>query len=212
MGEIESSRTEDTESSSDSSDSTDASHPTIGKAKSKPDRRQEFRNQKSQLIRNSGLEELTEEQRHLYHIVDAVSSAVLITVVRFSSLMTTVVIRLLPFASQHQNTSFQIDDEQWRNAWVNCLIFIGSVVMVLLGTALYLKKGAELGGLTLNRVISYMFRDSYWFFFFWFCITVHLSLAIQMQHYGADFSMSFDWLKCREPGLMEWPGCRATGL
>ena len=84
--------------------------------------------------------------------------------------------------------------------------------MVLLGTALYLKKGAELGGLTLNRVISYMFRDSYWFFFFWFCITVHMSLAIQMQHYGADFGMSFDWLKCREPGLMEWPGCLTTGL
>jgi hypothetical protein len=212
MGEIESSRTEDTESTSDSSNLTEASHSTTGEEKSKPDRRQQFRNQKSQQIRNSGLEELTEKQRHLYHIVDAISSAVLITVVRFSSLMTTLAIRALPFASQYQNTSFEIDDEQWRNAWVNCLIFIGAVVVVLLGTALYLKKGAQLGELTLNRVISYMFRDAYGFFFFWFCVTVHMSLAIQMQHYGADFSMSFDWLKCREPGLMEWPGCLTSGL
>jgi hypothetical protein len=171
MGEIESSRTEDTESTSHSSNLTEASHSTTAK----PDRRQQFRNQKSQQIRNSGLEELTEEQRHLYHIVDAVSSAVLITVVRLSSLMTTLAIRALPFASQQQNTSFQIDDEQRRNAWVNCLIFIGSVVVVLSGTALYLKKRAGLGELTLNRVISYMFRDSYGFFFFWFCITVHIT-------------------------------------
>ena len=79
MGEIESSRTEDTESTSDSSNLTEVSHSSTGEEKSKPDRRQQFRNQKSQQIRNSGLEELTEEQRHLYHIVDAVSSAVLIT-------------------------------------------------------------------------------------------------------------------------------------
>lgn len=211
-GGIERSRTQDTESLSDKSDSTESSQETKEGEKPKFDRREAFRNQKSQPIRNSGLDEVSEEQRHLFHIVDAVSSAVLITVVRVSSLITTAAIRSLPFAGEILNATFQISDDQWRDAWSYGLTFIAAVVLVILGTGVYLKKRAALGGLTLNRVIAYIFRDSYWFFFFWFCFTQHLSIALQLNHFGADLSLSFDWVRCRESGLMEWPGCRTINF
>jgi len=212
--EIERSSTDDTESLSESESSDPQAtkkreHCTHKTEEPKIDRRQAFRNQKSQPIRNSVLEEVTEEQRHLYHIVDSVSSAVLITVVRLAAIITSVAIRSLPIASQHLNASFQISDDQWRDAILYGMAFIGGVVLVLMGVGVYLLKGAELGGLTLNRVISYMFRDSFWFFFFWFCITQHLSIALQLNHFGADFTLKFEWLACREEGLMEWPGCVA---
>jgi hypothetical protein len=197
---IERSETAETESLDDSeSTASEASS-----AEPKIDRRQVYKDQKDHHFRNSGLREVTEDQRHLYHIVDSVSSAVLITVVRLAAIITSALIRNLP-VSAHLNKSFQISDDQWRDATVYALIFIVGVVLVLLGVGMYLRNGADLGGLTLNRIISFMFRDSFWFFFFWFCITQYLSIALQLNHFGADFSLDFEWLSCRES--MAWPGC-----
>jgi hypothetical protein len=175
------------------------------------DRRRLFANSKSKRDsqRNSQLIQTDGKQRHCYHIVDSVSSAVLITVVRLAGLITSASIRSHT-VRQHLNASFELDNKQYTLSVVYALIFIIAIILVILGVGVYIQKGLKLGGLTLNRVISYVFRDSFWFMFFWFCIQQHFTIAIQLNHYGADFSMQFEWLKCREPGLMEWPGCVLT--
>ena len=176
------------------------------------DRRRLFANSKSKRDsqRNSQLIQTDGKQRHCYHIVDSVSSAVLVTVVRLAGLITSASIRSHT-VRQHLNSSFQLDNKQYALSVVYALIFIIAIILVILGVGMYIQKGLRLGGLTLNRVISYVFRDSFWFMFFWFCIQQHFTIAIQLNHYGADFSMQFEWLTCREPGQMQWPGCVSMG-
>ena len=134
------------------------------------------------------------------------SSAVLSTVVRFTSLVISAShVRKLP-VNEHLNASFQISDDQWRHANIYGWIFIMGTVLLLLAMNVYLRR-LQLGGLTLNRVISYIFRDHFWFFFFWFCITQALAIAMMLNHFGADFTLDFEWLSCRGEGQMAWPGC-----
>jgi hypothetical protein len=114
-------------------------------------------------------------------------------------------IRGLP-VSEHLNASFRISDELWHTANIYGWMFLIGTVGVLLAMSAYLIR-VKLGGLTSNRVISYMFRDHFWFFFFWFCITQALAIAMMLNHFGADFSLDLDWLSCRGGGLMAWPGC-----
>jgi hypothetical protein len=169
------------------------------------DRRKAFANFRYRNSRHSRLNELDWKQRQCFHITDSVSSAVLSIVLRLSGLIISALIRGLP-VSEHLNASFQISDEQWRTANIYGWMFLIGTVGVLLAMSAYLIK-LNLGGLTLNRVISYMFRDHFWFFFFWFCITQALAIAMMLNHFGADFTLDLDWLSCRGGGRMAWPGC-----
>jgi hypothetical protein len=170
------------------------------------DRRKIFANSHLRNSRHSGLVEFDWRQRHCYHIVDSVSSAVLSIVVRLAGLITSGLVRTLP-VSEHLNTSFQISDEQWHAATIYVSCFLGGTLFVILVVRSHFFSLEGIGGLTLNRVISYMFRDHFWFFFSWFCITQALVIAMMLSHFGADFSLDFDWLSCRGEGRMAWPGC-----
>lgn len=172
----------------------------------KIERREAYKNGKIIYNRNSGLHEVSGDQRRLFHVVDGVSSAVVVSVVRLAAILQSALTRHLPI-KEHINTSFQISDEQWLDATIYCLIYLVGVGIVILFVGAYLRRGADLGGLTLNRIISFTFRDSFWFFFFWFCFTCNLLEALQITHFGADFSLKFAWLACRETGQMAWPLC-----
>jgi hypothetical protein len=169
------------------------------------DRRKAFAKFRFRNSRHSRLAELDWKQRQCYHITDSVSSAVLSIVLRLAGLIISALIRGLP-VSEHLNASFQISDEQWHMANIYGWMFLIGTVAVLLAMSAYLVR-LNLGGITLNRVISYMFRDHFWFFFFWFCITQALAIAMMLNHFGADFSLDLDWLSCRGRGRMAWPGC-----
>jgi hypothetical protein len=169
------------------------------------DRRKAFANFRFRNSRHSRLTELDWKQRQCYHITDSVSSAVLSIVPRLAGLIMSALIRGLP-VSEHLNASFRISDELWHTANIYGWMFLIGTVGVLLAMSAYLIR-VKLGGLTSNRVISYMFRDHFWFFFFWFCITQALAIAMMLNHFGADFSLDLDWLSCRGGGLRAWSGC-----
>ena len=169
------------------------------------ERRAAFADDRYRQSRSSRLNEVDWRQRQCYHITDSIGSAVVSTTVRASSLVISSLVRKLPL-NKHLNASFNISEDQWRTATINGWLFVVGTVLVLLALNVYIRK-LQLGGLSLSRVISYIFRDHFWFFFFWFCITQALSIAMTLNHFGADFTLDFDWLSCRGEGRMAWPGC-----
>lgn len=161
---------------------------------------------KSRSQRDSQLFQRDGKQRTLYHIVDAVASAIIQLVTHFSGLVTSTLIRAaVPL--KELTASFQLDDHQFRLSVLYTWVFIVSICLAILGVGYYIAKGLKLGGLRLERVISLVFRESFWFFFFWFAIEQSISIASQLNHFGADFDCGFEWLKCRGPNLMQFPGC-----
>ena len=142
-------------------------------------------------------------------MVDSTGSLCINIVVRMNQQLLFVAVRNLP-SSQHLNQSFKISDERWREAQIYGSIYI----ILMLGLAVGInfssvffskKKGLEGKKFSLGRVLSYLFKDNFWFFFFWLISTGALVSSAMVNHFGADFSMNFEYLNCLEE--IEWPGC-----
>lgn len=153
------------------------------------------------------------EQRDLYHMVDSTGSLCINTIVRINQQLIFIAVRNLP-SSEHLNESFQISDERWYEAQIYGSIYI--TLMMLLMVAINFspvffseKKGLEGKKLSLGRVLSYLFKDNFWFFFFWLISTGALVSSAMVNHFGADFSMNFEYLGCLDN--IEWPGCPSNG-
>ena len=148
------------------------------------------------------------EQRPLYHVIDAVGSTVISIIVRLNQQLSMSLVRNLP-ASVHLNESFHASDERWKRAQIYAWIFI-FLMLVLLASlgGIFFTRLERLHGnrrLTLSRVITYLYRDHFWFFFLWLSATGGYVCATMIQHFGADFTLKFLWVQC--PNHMAWPGC-----
>ena len=155
------------------------------------------------------LEEVMWEQRQLFHVIDLVGSEILATITQVHHQIAIFIVRQLPI-QQHLNASFNITTEQWKLANIYGWVFVG-VNIVLVGTLTIffrrlekLERGREL---RLNAVVAYIFRDNFWFVFHWMAATGALACVSLINHFGADFTLDFEWLSCMEPGTMDWPGC-----
>jgi hypothetical protein len=148
------------------------------------------------------------EQRPLYHIIDAVGSIVISIIVRVGQQLSIALARNLPVA-EHLNESFQASDERWMKAQIYSWAFIFLMLGLLASfSRIFFGRLERLQGgrvLTLSRVLTYLYRDSFWFFFYWLVATGVYVCATMIQHFGADFTLQFQWLQC--PDSMEWPGC-----
>lgn len=91
------------------------------------------------------------------------------------------------------------------------IVFVFGIIAVIAAVGVYIRYVARLGGLNLSRVIAFVFRDSCWFLFFWFMYIQFTNIGLQLNHYGADFSLKFGWIGCPE-GTMDWPECMKVGL
>ena len=153
--------------------------------------------------------EETWEQRDLYHMVDSTGSLCVNIIVRINQQLVFIAVRNLP-SSEHLNESFQISDERWREAQVYGSVYITLMFMLVIGinfTPVFFSKKQGLEGkkLSLGRVLSYLFKENFWYFFFWLISTGALVSSAMVNHFGADFSMKFKYLSCLDK--IEWPGC-----
>jgi hypothetical protein len=148
------------------------------------------------------------EQRPLYHVIDAVGSTVINIIVRVNQQLSITLARNLPGAV-HLNATFQASDERWKKAQIYSWIFIFLMLGLLasLGGIFFTRLERLQGGrrLTLSRVMTYLYRDNFWFFFLWLSASGGYVSATMIQHFGADFTLQFRWLQC--PDRIEWPGC-----
>lgn len=105
--------------------------------------------------------------------------------------------RYLPGAAEHTDASFPVSDQQWNEGLNYGFAFIACVIFVLWAIGFYYFSNNErLGQLKLWRIIvAYIFQDSFWFFYSWFCSTQFISIAIQLYLFGADFTLKFVWLQ-----------------
>lgn len=157
---------------------------------------------------SSNLQEQYREQRILFHVVDSTGAIVISTVTRISQQLCITMVRSLP-SSRHLNQSFQISDERWGRAQIYGWLYVGLMVLLLsrLGFLFFRRiQGFQERKLSLSRVMSYLFKDHFWFFFFWLLSSGVLVCASMVNHFGADFSFQFDWVSC--PGQTAWPGCQ----
>ena len=153
--------------------------------------------------------EETWEQRDLYHMVDSTGSLCINIIVRINQQLIFVAVRNLP-SSEHLNESFQISDERWKEAQIYGSIYIILMLMLVIGinfspVFFSKKQGLEGKKLSLGRVLSYLFKENFWHFFFWLISTGALVSSAMVNHFGADFSMNFKYLSCLDE--IEWPGC-----
>jgi hypothetical protein len=150
------------------------------------------------------------EQRPLYHVIDAVGSTVTNIIVRVNQQLSITIARSLPGAV-HLTAAFQASDERWKKAQIYSWIFIFLMLGLLasLGGIFFARLERLQGGrrLTLSRVMTYLYRDHFWFFFLWLSASGGYVSATMIQHFGADFTLQFRWLQC--PDHIEWPGCAA---
>jgi hypothetical protein len=147
----------------------------------------------------------------LFHVVDSTGAIVLSTITRISQQLCITMVRHLP-SSKHLNQSFQIDDERWTRAQIYGWLYIGLMIFLLsrLGFLFFRRiQGFEERKLSLARVMSYLFKDHFWFFFCWLLSSGVLVCASMVNHFGADFSFSFEWISC--PDAMAWPTCVVEG-
>jgi len=152
------------------------------------------------------LQELHWEQRQLFHIVDLVGSEILAIITQVHHQFAICIVRHLPI-QKHLNASFDIDDDQWRLAnFYGCILICVNIIMVA-SLTFWFRRIEKLEGreLRLNAVIAYIFRDNFWFVFHWMTAMGAIACITLINHFGADFTLHFDWLHC--PNNMAWPLC-----
>jgi hypothetical protein len=149
------------------------------------------------------------EQRVLFHVVDSTGAIVISTVTRISQQLCITMVRNLS-SSSHLNQSFQISDERWARAQIFGWSYVFLMILLLsrLGYLFFSRiEGFTGRKLSLSRVMSYLFKDHFWFFFFWLLSSGVLVCASMVNHFGADFSFKFEWVGC-PIGQVVWPECR----
>lgn len=152
------------------------------------------------------------EQRDLYHMVDSTGSLCVNIIVRINQQLIFIAVRNIPSSAQHLNESFQISDERWFEAQIYGSIFIVLMLLLVVGInySVFFSSKQGLGEgkkLSLGRILSYIFKDHFWYFFFWLISTGALVSSAMVNHFGADFTMNFEYMSCLEQ--IEWPGCPA---
>lgn len=160
--------------------------------------------------------ENTWEQRDLYHKVDSTGSLFINIIVRINQQLIFMAVRLLP-SSQHLNESFQISNARWLNAQKFGWIYIGMILVLVIFINYSpffrykccgrLKETKGNGGkkLSLGRILSYIFKDHFWYILFWLISTGALVSSAMVNHFGADFTMHFEYMDCLEQ--IQWPSC-----
>ena len=155
------------------------------------------------------IEEVTWEQRHLFHSVDTAASEVLTLIVELHSIASMAILRHLPI-KEYLTEPFRIDDARFEQSamYSAILAVVNALLLCLLALRLRIIRNPTNGRrVSLNRIMSYIFRDNFWFLCLWLGATGAMACSAMIQHFGADFSLKFEWLRCRETAAMAWPGC-----
>lgn len=161
----------------------------------------------SNSTRTSTQQEKYCEQRVLYHLVDSTGAIVISIITRMSQQFCITMVRNLP-SSRHLNESFQIREGRWTKAQIYGWTYVVLMIVLLsrLGCLFFNRiQGFQERELSLSRLMAYLYKNNFWFFFYWLLSTGALVCASMVNHFGADFSLGFEWVSC--PGETVWPSC-----
>lgn len=175
-------------------------------AESEEEKRRIYREYLMAPIEEAEHVEASPDQRQLYNTVDAVGSELLATIIRVQFLIAILLGRNLPIRD-HVNHTYDVPDVPWRNGviygWV--LVTVNVLMIAFFSRAFRGHEGDR--KLTLSGIVSYIFRNNFWIIFLWLAASGILANFVRINHFGADFSFKFEWLSCRSPGEIAWPGC-----
>lgn len=158
----------------------------------------------------SVLEEIDWKQRVFYHVLDSIGSQVVSTVARIDQQLSMTMVRNMQ-SVKHLDDSFRISNEAWKKAQIFGWTYISLMLLMLTALSYFFFRRLEDpdgNKLSLSRVMSYIFKDHFWFLFLWLVTSGAFVCASMVNHFGADFSFNFVWLSC--PDSMAWPVCAET--
>eukprot|EP00978_Attheya_sp_CCMP212_P015060 scaffold38709_cov56-Attheya_sp.AAC.2 len=159
-------------------------------------------------------EEIVEKewrQRMVFSVIKVVGSESTTLMIRMQQLLSLWFIRQLP-NNKYLNETYYVSDEMWRRSFIMGLILfcahIGIFVMIgMLFKSCKLPDGQQL---TMTGVLNYIYCGTDYACMFhglWISASGMFMWSMMIDHFGSDFSFTFEWLKCMGDGEMAWPGC-----
>jgi hypothetical protein len=150
------------------------------------------------------------EQRFLFQVIEGIAQLDLTIIIRFSIQLTVVFSKIASSISNHWNESFRFTEEHFKEAvtygWIHIgLLFLLVFVVDRCSYFRSLQEALHPRKLSFARVQTYILKDHFWFFFFWLLWVGALFGECIVSHFGADFTLQFDYVKCLD--RIEWPGC-----
>jgi len=139
------------------------------------------------------------EQRMLFHVVDAIGAECFTIIVRIQTLIVFLVIRYTPYIYA-QADYFYFSTEKMNSktyAYVALAVLIANIGIVTFFGWIFRKTSLWSRGICMTRVLSYICFENSWLFVFWMAATGMFVTTSMLKHYGSDFTMKFEWLRCK---------------
>lgn len=145
------------------------------------------------------LSEIRWEQRMLFHIVDAIGAECFTIVVRIQSLVVFLIIRNTPYIyAQADYFYFSIEKMNSNTyAYLVMAVLIMNIGIVVFFGWIFRKTSLGSRGICISRVLSYICFENSWLLVFWIAATGMFVTTSMLKHYGSDFTMKFEWLRCK---------------
>jgi len=156
--------------------------------------------------RGDDLKETCWEQRLLFWVVDSVGAESITIIVRFQYIISTLFLYFGP-NKDHLNETFR---HQSPNSVVMAVAaFLIDLTIFNLYTVFFQR--VKLNGdrpIDINAVLSYIYNGNSLFLGAWLAATGMFVVTAMINHFGVDFSLKFEWIKCSgEHEQMKWPNC-----
>lgn len=145
------------------------------------------------------LNEIRWEQRMLFHIVDAIGAECFTIIVRIQSLVVFLVIRNTPYIYAQADYFYFSTEKMNSNtyAYLALAVLITNIGIVAFFGWIFRKTSLWSRGICISRVLSYICFENSWLLVFWIAATGMFVTTSMLKHYGSDFTMKFEWLRCK---------------
>jgi hypothetical protein len=149
----------------------------------------------------------TFEGRYLFHALDSMMPLVIYGTTSLILYILNIMVRHLS-SKKHLNSSFDIDDELWKESLHWGMITIGLCIVILIIAGIVSQQQLRQFPITVPGILLYAVKEHFSLYFLWACVGSILCVAAMTKHFGFDFSMQMEWLTCL--GDTAWPGCQNT--
>jgi len=154
-------------------------------------------NKCSLFTRNEALKEYRWEQRYLFWVVDVVGAEAISLIVRLQHMLSSLVVYC--FLENHMNRSFYNPKEFERGMIMGVVAFVFELFAIYFYFSVVPKvvKVDFDRNLQTETIASYIFEGNERFLILWLAATGMFVTSTMINHFGADFTMQFEWLRCR---------------
>lgn len=147
------------------------------------------------------------EQRMLFHVVDAIGAECFTIIVRIQSLIIFLVIRYTPYiyaqADYFYFSTEKMDSKTY--VYLALVVLVMNIGIVAFFGWIFRKTSLGSRGICMTRVLSYICFENSWLLVFWLAAMGMFVTTSMLKHYGADFTMKFEWLGCKVGAALGLP-------